>query len=90
MGSLRVLAQGGADSLSYFETVGPRGLLEGDTVYPVYQVFHRLAAFRGGQVRHTCSSDPLGAVALWLEHSGKRAVLLTNLRGKPTLVQLEG
>jgi len=90
VGSLRALAQGRAHTLSYFETTGYRGVLEGETLYPLYEVFRRLAAFRGGQVRHTRSSDPLGAVALWLEHSGRRAALLANLSAKPNLVRLEG
>jgi len=84
------MAQGRAHTLSYFETTGQRGVLEGQTAYPLYEVFRRLGAFRGGQVRHTRSSDPQSAVALWLEHSGRRAALLTNLRPQSTRVRLEG
>jgi hypothetical protein len=42
-GSVAELAMAGADSLTYFELVGPAGVVAGQTRFPVYDVFAALA-----------------------------------------------
>ena len=63
VGSLRALALGGAQSLTYYETTGWRGVMETasgspmpelfhsipGSVFPVYHVFAALAGFRGAK-----------------------------------------
>lgn len=40
--SLQALATAGASSVTYFETHGPRGVMDGDNLFPVYRVFEAL------------------------------------------------
>lgn len=77
--SLASLARAGAESFTYFETHGPRGVMDGDTVYPVYQVFRAVAEFRNGAVAPTEVSDPLRVAALVLTLGARRRMLLANL-----------
>ena len=73
VGSIRSLASAGAASITYYETVGWRGLLESEggpalperfhslpgMVFPVYHVFRWLADAGGAETLESSSSHPL-------------------------------
>ena len=106
LGSVKYLAAAGAHSVTYFETVGWNGLIDADAgtaalrpagfpsqpgaKFPVYDLLVAVGEFAGGTVRLVDSSDPLRAVALALEKSGRRCVLVANLTGQPLEPSLRG
>jgi hypothetical protein len=93
VGSLRALGEAGADSVTYYETTGWRGLLETERgaalpdrfpsrpgmLFPVYHVFADLAEFEGAEAAATHSSDPLRAQGLALSAAGRVHLLVANL-----------
>ncbi len=83
LGSIASLAGAGASSLTYYEALGRRGLMEEERVFPVYHALAWLAPWRGAEVLRTTSSAPLKAVALALEKEGQRAAFLANLTPQP-------
>ena len=90
MGSVKYLAEAGADALTYFEATGCMGLVaEGaDGVYPVYHVLADILEFAGGMVEPTVSSEPLTVIALTLTREDRRRVLVSNLTGSAQTVRL--
>lgn len=100
--SIKYLAEAGAGTLTYFETTGWRGLLEAEQgspvperfpsvpggAFPLYHIFAALAAFRGGEVVYSCSSDCLRIDGLAVRHDGKVRILIANLTGAPQTVTL--
>lgn len=89
---VRHLAIAGADSVTFYETSGWRGVLERDggspdarfpsrpgDVFPMYQVFRDLAELRDGTVLATTSSRPLVAEGLALRDGSGLHVLVANL-----------
>ncbi|MBN1999128.1 hypothetical protein JW935_16330, partial [candidate division KSB1 bacterium] len=97
LGSLKYLAESGTDFITFFETVGWRGLLQGDQdsplpdkfpakrnqVFPIWQIFKWLSAFDGGYVIPMISSQPLLVEGLMLTHQGRRRLLLANFTLDP-------
>jgi hypothetical protein len=104
LGSLKFIAEAGADSVTYFETVGWKGVMDADDVssrpaafpshagqtFPVYDLLKEIGQFAGGRVRQIDSSDTLSAVGLALHKPGQLRVLLGNLSGEPQTVTLRG
>jgi hypothetical protein len=78
VGSLGRLFESGVASLTYYETTGWRGIIQGDEppavperfpsragmVFPLYHVFTDLAEWEDGRIVPTHSSDPLAIDAL--------------------------
>ena len=93
VGSLQALIGAGADSLTYYETTGWRGLIEREEgltrqplfpsqpgmAFPVYHVFGDLAPFRGGEVVPVATADPLAVAALALRAGERVRLLAANL-----------
>ena len=93
LGSVKHLAEAGAASLTYFETVGWRGVMERadassdpglfpsepGAAFPVYHVFADIGAFAGGDVLASRSSRPLEVESLALRRGGRVRLLLANL-----------
>lgn len=106
LGSVKYLAAAGADSATYFETVGWNGVIDADADttkgrpagfpsqpgqrFPVYHLLAHLGEFAGGTVRQIDSSDPLRAVAIVLEKPGHRCALVANLTGQRLTPSLRG
>ena len=104
LGSVKYVAEAGAHSATYFETVGWNGIMDADEVgarpadypsqasqlFPVYHLLQEIGQFAGGTVRQIDSTDSLGAVALALEKEGRVRVLVGNLTGEPQIVTLRG
>lgn len=85
--SAAALAEGGAASIAYFETWGPRGVRDADgTPYPVAAAIEALAALAGAElldVRGTLPDDVWIAAA---RRDGVDTVLIANLAARPTRV----
>lgn len=93
LGSLQALAEGGADSLTFYETTGWRGLMETErgsrlpakfqsipgAVFPLYHVLADAGEFAGGEVMPTTSSQPLRVTGMTLRKGNRTRLLLANL-----------
>ena len=78
LGNLQALMESGVDSLTYYETHGPRGLLN-DGAFPLYHVFADLGEFAGGEVLATTTSKPLDVVAMTLRIASRTRMMMANL-----------
>lgn len=104
LGSIKYLAESGVHSVTYYETTGPRGVMEREAgspqpelfpslaggVFPLYHVLADVGEFGGGQVVRTVSDDPLRVEALALSDGEAVRVLLANLTGDPQMVVVTG
>ena len=102
VGSLRHLAGSGADSLTYFETTGWRGLIEraeGLTrqavfpsrpgqLFPLYHVFAAAAEFAGANVLAVTVADQFGVEVLALRFGHRTRVLVATFRGDERTIRL--
>lgn len=90
LGSLKYLLGSGAASLTYYETFGPRGVMDEKGVYPLYHVFADVAEFKEGAVRESVSSQPLQVESLALSDGKSLRLLLANLTNEIQTVSVEG
>jgi hypothetical protein len=93
LASLKYLAEAGADSVTYYETTGWRGVMETaqgsplprlfqslpGAVFPLWFVLEAAAAFSGGEVLPSVSRRPLDVEILVLRKVGMMRVLIANL-----------
>lgn len=103
-GSIMALAQGGADSVTYYETIGWRGVIERESgsplpeqfesaaggVYPMYHVFEVVGTFAGGSVSAAHASDSLRFGGAALVKDDRECVLLVNYTDAPLTLILNG
>lgn len=99
--SLAQLAASDATSLTYYETIGWRGLLEradaerisafpsrpGET-YPVWQVFAALAGRRQARLLECDTNDPLAVACLAFASGGETRALVSNLGAQERVVSI--
>ena len=99
--TMKALAEQGAHATTWFETSGPRGVIDGDTaepasslfparpglVFPVYHMLRDVCEF-GGAPLLTCAGDPLRAAAIAVRRGGRSAILLANLRPEPSSIEV--
>ena len=104
LGSIKYLADAGAHSATFFETIGWNGIMDADDVssrpkafpsrpgetFPVYHLLREIGEFKGGSVQQVDSSNNLAAVGLALQKDGHIRVLVANLTGEPQTVTLRG
>jgi hypothetical protein len=88
LGSVKYLAESGAASVTYYETIGAGGVMEREQVFPLYHVLADIGAFAGGQVVPMRSSDPLKVEVLRLKKEGRMRLLLANMTAAPQQVSL--
>lgn len=103
VGSMRYLAASGVASATYFETTGPRGVLDDGraeriegfrapvgAAYPVYHIFADLGEFAGASVLAVNTNDPLAVEALGLRSGSRVRILVANMTGdgQRTIVSL--
>jgi hypothetical protein len=95
LGSVAALATAGADGLTYYDTVGPAGVIESpagspnpaeyfsrpDTPYPLAVVLADVCGLAGAPVRELTGTDPARVAALAVSTPGSVTVLLANLTG---------
>jgi hypothetical protein len=85
VGSIARLATQGVSVLTYFETVGPKGLVSGEgsvaggSVYPVYHVFADLGVFRGGEISASPAREDAEVAVIGLQREGATRQLVANL-----------
>jgi D-apionolactonase len=93
LGSIAALAGAGADGLTYYDTVGPAGVIESpagspapaeffsraDTPYPLAVVLADAARLAGGRVCRVTGADPARLAAIAVRQPGGLTVLLANL-----------
>lgn len=90
LASLSALARAGASSVTYFETRGAGGVLDGDEMYPVFRVLEAATGFAGASVVACENSDESRVAVLALEAGGTRRVLIANLTGEPCEIAVAG
>lgn len=104
MGSIRYMAESAPASVTYFETVGRRGIMQGNhapklpdqfpategMIYPMYWVFLALLREKDVNVLASESSHSLQLESLAWESGGTRYLMLANLQAFQQEVWLEG
>jgi hypothetical protein len=102
-GSLKYVSEGGAYSVTYYETSGWRGVMETEagsrlpdkfrsrpgSVFPLYHILADVGEFAGGDVIPTTSSDTLRVDGLAVHKDGQTRVLLANLCGEAQQVTVK-
>jgi hypothetical protein len=102
LGSVKYLAESGAQTVTYFETTGWRGLMETErgspipakfrslpgTVFPLYHVLADVGEFAGGDVVPSVSNAPLAVEGLVLRKGGRTRILLANLTDREQSIQV--
>ena len=87
-GSIKYLSETGADRITYHETTGWAGVMEGGsredtaganaTVYPMYHVFADVATYAGGTVLKSVSNSPLTVDAIALRRGHRLGLIAAN------------
>lgn len=85
--SLKSLAEAGAQSITYFETHGVAGVLEGGRRFPVFGVLEAAGGFAHGCVIPSVCSDWRRVSPLLLADGARRLLLLANLTAEPQHVE---
>ncbi len=99
---LNALAEAGADVVTFFETVGWRGVMEVESgppipeqfpslpgaAFPLYHVLADVGEFEGGQALAVESSHPLSIAAMALSRDRRFRLLLANLGPDPCAIAL--
>jgi hypothetical protein len=92
VGSLKYLAEAGATGVTYYETAGERGIIQGDIpsrwpdefmtvegmMFPVFFVFKYLLKYKSWQLIKSVSSDPLKINCLILYKGHYVKIILVN------------
>jgi hypothetical protein len=104
LASLKYLAESGVDSVTYYETIGWRGVMEcahgcplpsqfpsqPGMVFPLFHVLADAAEFAGADVLPSVSSHPLAFDGLTLRKNGTLRVMLANLTEHPRSILIRG
>ncbi|MBM3844675.1 MAG: hypothetical protein FJ405_00115 [Verrucomicrobia bacterium] len=104
LGSIKYLAEAGVQSVTCYETVGWKGIMESaagsalpdkfpskpGAVFPLYDVLRDIGEFAGGYVQRVESSDTLSSVGLALRQGKHLRLLVANLTDHPQTVALRG
>jgi hypothetical protein len=101
LASAASLAGAAAASLTYFETIGRRGVVESDegsaglrfrsapgTAFPLYHVLADLCGLHGAEVLAARSSAPLAVAALAARAGARTTLLVANLSPQPRQCRL--
>ena len=82
LGSIKYLAEAGANSVTYYELAGKGGIVG----FPVEKVFASIKGVDG--IVHSHSSDPLRVDAAVFTRGGKRQLMLANMTGRSQRVRV--
>lgn len=102
-GSLKYLIEAGAESITYFETTGERGIIQGEKssqwpdyfqsikgmIFPVYHVFRFLLGNRSLRAIKSISSKPLITDCLALTDGKQARIILVNYTGSVQTMRFE-
>lgn len=103
LGSIKYLAESGAASVTYFETTGPRGLMEtaagskwpslfpskAGQAFPLYHVLADVNDMAGAEVMLSRSSQPLVADGMILRKGNRIRVMVANMSPEAQSVRLQ-
>jgi D-apionolactonase len=101
LATMKALAEEGVHATTWFETTGPRGVIDGDTaepastlfparpglVFPMYHLIRDVCEL-GGASLLACSGDPLRAAAIAVRRGGRLTILVANLRPQPSAIEV--
>jgi hypothetical protein len=104
LGSIKYLAESGAHSTTYFETVGPCGVMEREEdsalpakfpsqlgiVFPLYHVLADIGEYSNAVIWPYRSSAPLRVDGLVLQREGEKRILLANFTPQMQNVRVGG
>ncbi len=104
MGSIKYLFESGAESVTWFETLGERGLMQGQIpaqwpgefksvpgmIFPAWHVFDFLLKHKYYRVVTSISSHPLLVEILAMANEKNLALLLTNFTSSPIKATIKG
>jgi len=101
LASLKALTVAQAASITFYETSGEQGILQGnrppayadfqarsEMLFPLYWVFYAVNRFRDGQVVPTSSSQPASVDALYFRKGAEHGLLVANLTSEAQTVQI--
>ena len=102
--SLKYLAESGINGCTYFETVGERGLLQGENdsrwpseftsvegmIFPVFHIFRHILANKDYHVMVSKSSDPLVVDSFVLTDGTNLKLLIVNFTSEVRKVEIKG
>jgi len=103
-GSISNILQSGASSVTYYDTIGWRGIMESSAnpsdlrvfpairggVYPLFHVLADVAEFGGGGSYRTSSERPGEIEIVAIRKNGRTRLLVSNLTDSPQVVRLNG
>ncbi|MEZ5400969.1 MAG: hypothetical protein R2729_14965 [Bryobacteraceae bacterium] len=89
LGSLKYLAEGGVDSVTYYQTHGPEGVLDGERVFPLFHAIAAVAPQAGARIYRVDSSEPLHSCAMAIESRGRKRLLVANLTRESRVVTVD-
>ena len=88
---LAAVAGEALEAICLFDAVGPRGVAHADgTVKPVGTIIGELAGLGGQPTRTATVSDPDGVAVLDVGSTGRRTLLVANLRPRPRRARITG
>ena len=104
VGSLKYLLEAGAGSITYFETLGERGIMMGDQgsrwpdqfpakkgmVFPLFHVFRILLRFRDCRIIRCRSSRPLLFDGFAVEKGRSGIIFMANMTDKEQIIHVSG
>lgn len=104
VGSLKYLCESGVKGITFYETVGERGIIQGDydsrwpgrfpatrgMIFPVFFIFRYLAGLRHMKVVKSISSSPLIADCLALTDGRQIRIILVNYTRDVRKVLIDG
>ncbi|MDQ3290337.1 MAG: hypothetical protein M3Q05_03500 [Bacteroidota bacterium] len=88
LASLKYLTEAGAASITYFETIGPRGIYQEDHPFPVGHLLAYILSFKPKQVLPTSYPEPLKVTSLLLLEEAGACLILANHTSEPQAVIL--
>ena len=90
LASAKHLSEQGADAVTYFETTGLGGVVEGNEAFPLYHVLADVCSLHGAEVLACVSGRPLELNALAARRNGGTTLLVANLTHRAHMVELAG
>jgi hypothetical protein len=104
LGALKYLSESGTASVTLYETIGWRGVMERkegsilpnrfpskpEMVFPLFHVLADINEFAGAEVLTSNSSQPLKFDGMTLRKGGSQRILLANMTKEPQSVTIEG
>ena len=103
-GSFKCISEAGASGITFLETAGERGIIQGESdsarpadfmscsgmIFPVYHFFAWLLADKSAKILKSVSSSPLRVLSLVLEGDEPMKTLLVNFTPDTQKVRMEG